>query len=73
MKAKLQFQDFQFSFFVLFSLPTEVEPTSDPKSDKWDGVVLVCENLDWECGAIDFLKKPIQDAQQVFENSFSCT
>ncbi|KAK3706766.1 hypothetical protein QZH41_004505 [Actinostola sp. cb2023] len=46
-------------------LPTSVEATTDPKDKKWDGVVLVCENLDWECDAIDFLKKPIQEAQKV--------
>ncbi|XP_020897390.2 putative aminopeptidase W07G4.4, partial [Exaiptasia diaphana] len=47
------------------SLPTCVEATTNPKDAKWDGVVLVCENLDWTGADIEFLKKPIQDAQKL--------
>ena len=50
-------------------LPYCVQPVSDPKEGDWDGVVLVCENLDWSCDKLDFLKEPIQDAAKVCARS----
>jgi hypothetical protein len=43
-----------------------VVATDNPKDGQWDGVVLVCENLDWQCEPIDFLKDPINAAKQVY-------
>ncbi|XP_031567573.1 putative aminopeptidase W07G4.4 [Actinia tenebrosa] len=55
----------------MHNLPAPVETTSNPKDGKWDGVVLVCENLDWKCEPIEFLKDPIKAAQKVDKSAGS--
>ncbi|EDO37116.1 predicted protein [Nematostella vectensis] len=46
-------------------LPAPIEGTTNPNDSKWDGVVLVCENLQWQASELEFLKAPILAAQKL--------